>query len=439
MTAARGMYGLVAAACLFRLALSSMGLEDVLVYRNELATPLTSWTRLKEGHFLATRLGQNPYDGGSFHHAPLLLLLGPLTGDSKIARYGTHIVWLLCDIATASGIAAIATRRKRALDSESGEQIWSSVASASIYLLHPFTIATSLAKSTTVFGNAIVVWSIATALEGTKSYKFSSLPPNLTYHGIYAGSLVPACFLLSLATHVSMYPALLLPPLVLVAQQSSATNMRKAALMGTVAFMAHQAAVLCLSRWTTGSWSFVDSVYKVALTVPDLTPTIGLAWYFFIEMFDHFRAFFVGVFQLHVLIHVAPLTYAFRRDPLFAIVLLVGVIAIFKSYPSLGDFGLWHGLLATYSEMATHLTRPLFLVCLMVYPLFLLPTFHHLWLYSGSGNANFFYASTLVWTISQIMILIDVLHVAFKRSVLKELSAEGRLKVKQGRWKIVQR
>lgn len=27
----------------------------------------------------------------------------------------------------------------------------------------------------------------------------------------------------------------------------------------------------------------------------------------------------------------------------------------------------------------------------------LLPLFHHLWLGSGTGNANFFYASTLVW------------------------------------------
>lgn len=52
--------------------------------------------------------------------------------------------------------------------------------------------------------------------------------------------------------------------------------------------------------------------YTDRLTLPDLTPTIGLGWYFFIEMFDHFRAFFVGVFQLHVLCYVAPVTYAYR-------------------------------------------------------------------------------------------------------------------------------
>ena len=40
-----------------------------------------------------------------------------------------------------------------------------------------------------------------------------------------------------------------------------------------------------------------------SLTVSDLTPNVGLNWYFFTEMFDHFRSFFVGAFQvgLHTL------------------------------------------------------------------------------------------------------------------------------------------
>lgn len=60
-------------------------------------------------------------------------------------------------------------------------------------------------------------------------------------------------------------------------------------------------------RRATDFWDLLSS-----LTIPDLTPTIGLGWYFFIEMFDHFRSFFVGVFQLHILSYLAPLTYAFR-------------------------------------------------------------------------------------------------------------------------------
>ena len=32
--------------------------------------------------------------------------------------------------------------------------------------------------------------------------------------------------------------------------------------------------------------------------MPDLTPNVGMWWYFFTEMFDHFRPFFLGVFQV---------------------------------------------------------------------------------------------------------------------------------------------
>ena len=35
-----------------------------------------------------------------------------------------------------------------------------------------------------------------------------------------------------------------------------------------------------------------------SLTVSDLTPNVGMWWYFFTEMFDHFRPFFLGVFQV---------------------------------------------------------------------------------------------------------------------------------------------
>lgn len=43
------------------------------------------------------------------------------------------------------------------------------------------------------------------------------------------------------------------------------------------------------------------------LSVPDLTPNIGLFWYFFAEMFEHFSLFFVCVFQINVFFYTIPL------------------------------------------------------------------------------------------------------------------------------------
>lgn len=97
-------------------------------------------------------------------------------------------------------------------------------------------------------------------------------------------------------------------------------------------------------------------------------------WYFFIEMFDQFRNFFLVVFQLHTFIFVAPLCikiryvavvkrrnlavcicvlicFANREHPIFVIIVLSGIMSILKSYPSVGDAALFLGLLPVHDEL----------------------------------------------------------------------------------------
>jgi hypothetical protein len=56
-------------------------------------------------------------------------------------------------------------------------------------------------------------------------------------------------------------------------------------------------------------------VYGFIFFAPDLTPNIGLFWYYFTEAFMHFRPFFIFVFQYHPVIYVLPLTIRFRYSP----------------------------------------------------------------------------------------------------------------------------
>jgi len=44
--------------------------------------------------------------------------------------------------------------------------------------------------------------------------------------------------------------------------------------------------------------SYRDLLLTFSLGVSDLTPNVGMWWYFVTEMFDHFRPFFVGVFHV---------------------------------------------------------------------------------------------------------------------------------------------
>lgn len=45
----------------------------------------------------------------------------------------------------------------------------------------------------------------------------------------------------------------------------------------------------------------------------------------------------------------------------------------------------------------------------------LLPLMRHLWLYAGSGNANFFYALTIVYTSAHVAAAVDLLHAYARR------------------------
>lgn len=94
-----------------------------------------------------------------------------------------------------------------------------------------------------------------------------------------------------------------------------------------------------------------DPFTRHRLLLPDLSPNIGLWWYFFIEIFDHFRDFFLLAFNVHAASYSIPLTIKYRQDPLFAATALCGFTAVLKSYPTMGDTGLFLSLLALHPEI----------------------------------------------------------------------------------------
>lgn len=55
-----------------------------------------------------------------------------------------------------------------------------------------------------------------------------------------------------------------------------------------------------------------------------------------------------------------------------------------------------------------------FAVSALLYSILLGPAFYHLWIYAGSGNANFFYAITLVWSLGLSILLSDSIFAALR-------------------------
>jgi len=236
------------------------------------------------------------------------------------------------------------------------------------------------------------------------------------------GKSLTAILALALAGYLSLHPLLLFPPLLLLcyyrqvrnAPEDKAPNVISFVITHTVFTASVLGALLYTSYLISDSWQFLAATYGTYLTLPDLTPNVGLWWYFFTEMFDSFRSFFLAVFWLHTFSYLPGMTIRFRKQPLFAIVLLTGICSIFIPYPSVGDVALFLGLLPLYRHIFPQMLYGFFTTAVMLYATLLGPVFYHLWIYAGSGNANFFFAITLVWSLGLTVLVADTLTAGLK-------------------------
>lgn len=93
--------------------------------------------------------------------------------------------------------------------------------------------------------------------------------------------------------------------------------------------------------------------HSCSLSIPDLTPNVGLWWYYLTEMFESFRTFFTGALQLHLLAFAVPVAIRFSKRPEFAFWLLLGISNAFKGYPSIGDVTVTFALLPLFHQAFT--------------------------------------------------------------------------------------
>lgn len=391
-----------ASALRLLLFLGFPSLPDLLTGRVEISTPVTSFKRLREGLFLYTHT-LSPYDGGVFYQAPLLLPLFALIPDSAFSLF-TSLLYIFLDLLCADALITIAESGEsfssRLFTSPRKDIKWDGVAIGAAYIFNPFTIATCIGRPTSVFTNCAILYAIAKAVNG------KSLSSMLA---------------LALAAYLSLYPALLFPPILLLCYDQSRARGKSASSPFTFfltrfsIFSASIAWFLYISYLLTGgSWEFLSSTYGVHLLLPDLTPNVGLWWYFFIEMFDSFREFFLGVFWLHLGGYVGGLCIRLRTQPLFIITSLLGIFAIFKPYPSISDTSLYFALLPLYRHIFPLMRYTFFAMATILYATLLGPAFYYLWIYAGSGNANFFYAITLVWSLGLSVVVGDSLFAVLR-------------------------
>ncbi|XP_034725536.1 phosphatidylinositol glycan anchor biosynthesis class U protein [Etheostoma cragini] len=360
-------------------------------------------------------LGVSPYSGDVFHETPLIIYFFHFLVDYA------EITFMLADVITAVALymavkdynKQVFRKQKYALEADRypldclelirspKEMYYIPLKVAMFYLLNPFTILSCVAKSTCGLNNAVIALFVLSTIKGNV--------------------LLSAVFL-SLATYQSIYPLTLCAAalLYLMQRQYIPVNYRRASFWWFIAqygfmYLGSLFVIVCLSFFLLGSWDYLPSVYGFILSVPDLTPNIGLFWYFFAEMFEHFRLFFLCVFQINVFFYTIPLSIKLKDHPVFLIFMQLAVISIFKSYPTVGDIALYLAFLPVWSHLHRFL-RNIFLVsCVLLACSALFPVLWHLWIYAGSANSNFYYAITLLFNVAQILLVSDYFYAFLRR------------------------
>ncbi|XP_070495128.1 phosphatidylinositol glycan anchor biosynthesis class U protein [Chironomus tepperi] len=375
----------------------------------EVSTPLNSFKRLKEGVFLYDN-GIDPYIGDIFHQNPIVLKSASFLMGT-VGEY-VSLIFIILDLLTAVfifyGTRGICKKNynKQKLEkssyAEGTEEIQFNESDtndvpfycALAYLFNPYSILNCVGTTTTVWSNvilSIMVYALS------KRWKLLCL------------------FFLGLETQINFYPFILIVPIALAfSENSKSKNLSR--LMTILLFAGIFGGQNYISYMIMGSWKFIDSTFGFIIHCRDLTPNIGLFWYFFTEMFDHFRQLFLYTFQLNTtILYLVPLTLTFKESPEFLLTILLSLITIFSSYPCVGAIAFYMSLIPLWKRVSPFMSHNFIVMTTFLVTSILGPTVYHLWMYANSANANFYFGVTLVFSTSQIFLLTDLCFAYLKR------------------------
>lgn len=355
-----------------------------------LSTPINSYRSLNEGIFLLLN-NMNPYtdQGQILHHPPLVLyIINWIKMSPTQDNLMTNIFYALVD--SFIGIQLIKLNNKFNTGFKS-YQI------ALFYVFNPMTIVSTLAKSTYLLNNLIII----TLLNAIYSKKFNF-----------------SMILLAISTYLAYYSWYLTIPVVYFIYLESKSIIKP--IKSILIFVLTLATLLFTSFKITNSWTFINLCYGSIIKFEKITPNIGLWWYFFTEIFEFFSSFYIGLFNIYTFIFTIPLTIRFIdsndvSSVIFTIWTIIAFTTFGKGYPCLADYSLVYTIIIVFKKLFSQLKFSLIViyVSLMVV-MFLSPIFYFVWMAFNSGNANFFYAIGLSLNVLQMLILSDFIWAKIK-------------------------
>lgn len=415
-------------ATVLRYWLVKSDLTTLLKDRVEISTPINAWKNLVEGVTLLND-NINPYKGDIFHESPLVLHLFKFILSHEIVYIQNSVpyIFVICDVISALllyymaqsyMVQMVQTEKENQhtyaknisrilINTEDFVNVPKYVVLA--YLYNPFSILNCICLTSTVFANLFLCLFF---------YSFVTRKPLLS--GVA----------LTLTVQQNIYPiTLLVPACVHFSHGKKSWKIFLTGFFLSYIFFLHLGFVLM-----NHDISFISATYGFQLTVPNLQPNIGLFWYFFTEMFEHFRVLFIVAFQINaIFLYVVPLTLRLYKEPVLVAICLTGLAAVFKSYPCVGDVALYLALMPLCKYLFPFMQQGFIVACFFIGCSMFAPTVWHLWIYTRSANANFYFGVTLAFATSQIFLLTDLLFAYLKRDYTLENGIQKAVKGKPAR------
>jgi len=275
-----------------------------------------------------------------------------------------------------------------------------------LFIFNPLSIAACLAMSASVAISAVMMVVVAAA----------RVTPPSVFTSVLAGAS------LGLVSYLNSGLSLLLPAVIMMGRKESGRLSLAFAVTTLISFLVSFAFYLYSEvaqfkevDFTAGAEEVLNKVvptlidwFTRGLVTRDSSPNLGAQWYLFVQVFDQFRVYFVAIVVLVPVIGGVVLSLRLTAWPLLAFAIAHVYILLFSPYPSLPDFIVPVSLLFLHSEHVKHMRLSLLVLGGQIIGLSLAPLLMHEWVVTGAGNANFYYALSLVHMLSFGILMLEV-------------------------------
>ena len=313
-----------------------------------------------------------------------------------------------------------------------------------LYFSNPVSIIANYTGSLRGIWDALALMSLYYATKPSSTISKEGIPMKVK-------SVSSTATFLALATYVDVGYAVFLVPILLwrgmmsrghhQQQQSSLKYQRgqhndwKAVLS---LYLCYLISLHCLASLLVGGNSNEYMSVMIQTMLPNVAfvdqdksgsvpgPSMGLHWYFFVQMFDRFRSYFTIFVAGLPAMFVIPLTIRLHRYPSVLASTFQLLWAIFR--PTTTIHALTLGLLlAMLNPRTIARMRDASLVSLFALPvpILLFITFHRMWLVTGNGNPNYIFFQCFAYGLFVSIITLDFISATVKRDKVLRMVEKG--------------